>query len=189
MNRDDIKWLVLQELGVNERPDFNSSDSNEVKIINNQYEFILGVALEKYHWGFATKQTGLTKTAITDKKYSYSYDLPSDCLFVKCIYSDVKLTAPIMDFEIYDDKIYTNSASLYLDYVVKKCEEQLPYYFINYLKYLMARTLCHKITGDIQLEQILIANEQREYIEATNCDVRSKAIKVLPTGVFVDVRN
>lgn len=189
MNRDEIKWLALQELGVSERPDFNSSDSNEVKIINNQYEFILGVALEKYHWGFATKQTELARQELTDHKYKFAYDLPLDYLSFKGIYSDQKLTAPVRDYEIYDSKIHTNAPSIYFDYVVRKCEEQLPFYFISYFKYLLARTLCFKLTGDLQLEQLLRANEQKEYLEATNCDVRSKSVKILPTGTFVNVRN
>lgn len=190
MNVDDIKYFALSELGIVERPDFLNTDDNAVKIINEQYDFILSLALQKYPWGFATKQTEITDvTTLTDEKYDYKYLIPEDCLFIRGRYSNNTYSGIVYDYQDISGYIYTNSTELFIEYTAQVCEGSLPYYFINYLKYLIARITCLAITGDNDLLQVLYANEDKEFKEAKNADIMQKPVRILDTGVFIDVRN
>ena len=79
MNKDDIKYLTLIELGYNTRPEFINSEDNGVNLINDQYDFVMNLALTSYNWSFATKQVELTGELNTNNnKYKYQYFLPDD---------------------------------------------------------------------------------------------------------------
>ena len=107
MNKDDIKYLTLIELGYNTKPEFINSEDNGVNLINDQYDFVMNLALTSYNWSFATKQVELTGELNTNNnKYKYQYFLPEDVLFVRGVYGDDKFRSSIKDFEIYDKRVF-----------------------------------------------------------------------------------
>lgn len=52
ISANDIKYMVLQELGRMETPDFVASDENDVKLVNQRYEYYYALALQYYNWNF-----------------------------------------------------------------------------------------------------------------------------------------
>ena len=119
--------------------------------------------------------------------YSHKSRLPSDILYLRGVYSDKNETV-LNDYKLAGDVIYSNSDSVFVSYTRQVCEEELPAYFIDYLRYKIARTLCQNITGDKDLLQWLANNEQIAFANAKNIDLTQRRVRVLPTGSFVDVR-
>ena len=189
MGITDIKFLVLQELGRTERPDFVSSDSNDVKIINNQYDFVLSLALENYPWGFATFKTELTEPEeLETGKFKYKYELPSDCLFVRQRFVSDNYTSVLYQYEQIGKELYCNSPKCFISYTKKVPEDNMPTYFIDYFKYLLASRVCNLATGDTNLLQILEERKARAFDIAKNADVRQKPVKKFNLSALIDVR-
>lgn len=189
MDINDIKFLALQELGRTERPDFVGSDDNDVRIINNQYDYILSLALENYSWSFANyKQEVEDPEEQTEGKYKYKYTLPEDCLFVRQRFTSDNYTSVLYDYEQVDDELYCNSPQLYISYTKKVAEKNLPSYFVDYLKYLLASRLCQLVTGDGNLLQILEQRKEQAFSNARNVDIRQKPVKSLNVTALTDIR-
>lgn len=188
MDRDDIKFLALQELGYEERPDFLTADDNAVRMINNQYEHIYSLALQGFEWSFSEKFTEVTTRGEDfDGRWKYNYALPEDVLYISGRYTSPK-GGVISDYDWIGSSFYTNSETLFIKYTSKVCEEQLPAYFVDYLKYKLAKTICFNATGDTNLLQKLTNDEYSAYSIAKNTDIKQRPVRILSTAPFVNVR-
>lgn len=187
MNRNEIKYLALQELGFVEFPDFDSEEDNAVNAINNQYEHIYSLCLQAFNWSFSERFTELQNPTEVDGKYKYKFDLPNDLLYLRGVYGDDKLSV-IRDYKIVGEHLYSNEQTVFVSYTLKLCEEQLPSYFIEYLKFRLARQLCQNLTGDKDLLQTIYTSETVAFADAKNIDLTQRRVRVLPTGAFTDVR-
>lgn len=91
------------------------------------------VALLAIHpWKFAKRKISLNQ--LTEKplnSYDYAYQLPTD-------YIKVITTYPVLDYDIYQDKIYTNANKLDLDYVARVDESFLPPLYREALEFYLA---------------------------------------------------
>ena len=86
MGIDEVKFLALQDLGRVEMPDFVSSDENDVRTINNQYNFIVSLVLQSYNWSFCTFKTKLDdpeELLVPFGRFKYKYTMPAKCLYIK----------------------------------------------------------------------------------------------------------
>jgi len=128
---DEIKQLGANELGFEEALDFTSTTDEAVLKINASYDLIKNNALQSYKFSWSMPTVKLeTPTEITDHKYKYTYDLPSDFLRYITSYSDQYRRSPILDYEMYDDKLYCNQdTEVYLTYVQDADESTFPDYF------------------------------------------------------------
>lgn len=187
MNRNEIKYLALQELGYVEAPDFDSDEDNAVNAINNQYEHIYSLTLQSFNWSFTERYTKLPDPSEVDGEYKYRFDLPTDLLYLRGVYSDDS-SSIVKDYKIVGGYIYCNSIELYVSYTIKICEELLPEYFVEYLKFRLARQLCNTLTGDKDLLQTIYTSETVAFADAKNIDLTQRRVRVLPTGAFTDVR-
>lgn len=187
MDVNEIKYEALKELGYTQEPNFSADDDNAVNAINGSYERQYNLALTSYDWSFAKQRVELTATASIGK-YKYYYMLPSDCIYVRELCSDAEYSTPIRMYERNGSYIYTDSPTLFVCYTKKICEEELPAYFTEYFIYSLARKNCTKITGDRDLLQEMIQNEQVAYSVAKNTDIKQQEVRILPTGAFTDVR-
>ena len=116
MGIDEVKFLALQDLGRVEMPDFVSSDENDVRTINNQYNFIVSLVLQSYNWSFCTFKTKLDdpeELLVPFGRFKYKYTMPAKCLYIKGRYADEKMEHKIHDDEQQGISIYSNSPELY----------------------------------------------------------------------------
>ena len=187
MDANEIKYEALKELGYTEEPNFSSDEDNAVNAINGSYERQYNLALTSYDWSFAKQKTALTAMANTGK-YKYYYELPENCIYLRELCADSSYSTHIYMYERNGNIIYTDSPTLYVTYTKKICEEELPAYFTEYFIYSLARKNCTKITGDRDLLQEMLQNEQTAYSVAKNTDIKQQEIRILPTGAFTDVR-
>lgn len=108
----EIKNLALQEINHETISDWNDSTNTDIAIINAQYGLAKAVALSMYQWSWAFKYAVLPT-------YSYVFTMPADRKSNTAIslYTDSTMTTQITEFVNDEDKIYTNTDSVYLEYV------------------------------------------------------------------------
>ncbi len=189
MTEDQIKQYALYELGFEDDLDFTSMTSKPVIRMNFIYEQVKRQSLSRTMWGFALKRAKLTgQTSLTDERYDYSYDLPSDFIFLRNQYRSEKGNSSIADYEFIDGKFYTDEKEVWIDYTADVEETTYPDYFIEYLKYKLAFDLCFNLTGDTDLMAFLSEREKFEYINASNIDARQRRVKRIQSSPFVNVR-
>lgn len=187
MTRDEIKYLALQELGYVKEPDFDADDDNGVNAINGVYEHIFNLSLTSFDWFFCDAFTSVTSTATTNKRYKYVAELPDDLIYLRGVYADNEGTI-IKDYYNAQNLIYTNCQNVYFRYTKKVCEEMLPPYFVEYLKYKLAAKLCQSLTGDENLLKLLIMREQEAFDVAKNADINQRPVRYVDTNAFLEVR-
>lgn len=189
MDANEIKYAALNELGYTEEPDFDADEDNAVNAMNLSYTRISHLALTSYDWSFARKVARLDAVPSDVGKYKYYFVLPVGWLYIRGVYSDENLSRVIDNYERNDDRVYCDSPTMWVEYTAEINETDLPAYFVEYLIYLLARKNCTKITGDKDLLQEMIQNEQMSFNEAKNTDIKQQKVRILDTGVFTDVRN
>ena len=188
MNANEIKYEALRELGYTEEPDFNSDEDNAVNAMNGSYPLVYKLTLTSFDWSFAKRKDGLVRME-NEGKFKYRYLLPNKLLYIRGLYSDVNFNTTVERFERNAGVIYTDSPELYIVYTTEIDEEDLPPYFIEYFVYALARRNCTKITGNRDLLQEMMQNEQVAYSVAKNTDIKQQEVRILPTGAFTDVRD
>lgn len=190
MHANDIKYLALCELGYTTEPDFNDDGDHAVNAVNHQYEHLYNLALTAYEWFFASFFERLEGKEIEREErgsYLYEFEVPQDLLFLRGQYTDEQ--GGVLRNYLFDgQKIYANYPVIYIRYTKKVCEELLPPYFIEFLKYKIAAKLCQMLTGDRDLLQLLVARESEAFNEAKNADINQRPVVILPTNPFIDVR-
>jgi hypothetical protein len=169
MSKSDIKFLVLTALGYVERPNFEQTDDNAVKLVNEEYEHYLSLCVSKNKWNFFTAQTELTQEE-DEGKWKYKYAVPDNMELLNNVYCDEKYTRPVRRFEMHGGYIHTDSERVFVDYRKKVCEQTLAPYFVEWFRLFMAYGLCQNITGDSNLEQSLFVKQERAFIEAKAFD-------------------
>lgn len=188
MDAIGIKYEALRELGYTEEPDFNSDEDNAVNAMNGSYPLVYKLTLTSFDWSFAKRKDALVRME-NEGKYKYRYSLPNKLLYIRGLYSDVNFNTTVERFERNAGVIYTDSPELYIIYTTEIDEEDLPPYFIEYFAYALARRNCTKITGNRDLLQEMMQNEQVAYSVAKNTDIKQQEVRILPTGAFTDVRD
>lgn len=187
MTKDDIKYLVLTSLGYTERPDFVNSKDNAVRIVNEQYEHYFSLCVSSGKWNFFTKKSELQNEEV-EGKYKYRFEFPDDIEVLNMAYYDKTYNYPIREYELAGKYIYTNTEKCFIDYTGKVCEENLPPYFVEYMRLNMASNICQLITGDNNLEQSLFVRAERAYSMAKSIDNKQKPARILNTNVFTGGR-
>jgi len=100
-------------------------------------------------WTFARHYNDLNRLPEENPTpmYKYIYQLPSD-------YIRIDTTEPVSDYEIFGDKLYSNSNKLGLYYYRRVPEELFPPYFVRLMEYEMASVLATPLTVDATKAQL-----------------------------------
>ncbi len=117
-----------------------SDDRYGATVGSNLFEVIYEEELQSNRWRFAMKKGALSRLVdVPLNKWQYAYQLPSDMLLPIGVY-------PKHLYEIYSNRIYTNAATVELDYMFKPEISALPAYFRVLLTYRMAKEFIKPIT-------------------------------------------
>ena len=112
-------------------------------IASNLYENSYLSLLTNHRWRFATKKAQLARlTAAPLNEYNYSFQLPSDCIYL------IKTTTS--NYEVYGDKLYCNDLEIYVDYTYRVDEDKLPPYFTKMLEFFLSAQFAISLTGSIE---------------------------------------
>ena len=133
-----------------------SEATDEATTCDSLYPAIRDQALAIYKWSFTIKKTQLARLVTTPaNEYKYEYQLPSDRLDSPlAVYNSASVGAyPIINYRITGSKLLTNEEIIYVDYKYSVPESEMPVWFVQLLKYLMAWHLAMPITEQVDKAQ------------------------------------
>ncbi len=144
------------------------SEGTEGLVGTALYEASYEDILANHSWRFATKKVQLARlTESPLNEFSYQYQLPTDNITVE---KEQNLT----DYEIYGDKLYSNSPEVFIDYRYRVDETLLPSYFVKTLEFFLAAQFAIPITDNSQRAQTMEGLYERSLRRAKFTDSSSR---------------
>ncbi len=130
-----------------------SDGTDAAQICDRLYDDIRDSTLGMFPWTFSFKKVQLARTINTPvNEFSYEYQLPGDRINnVRAVFNQGTSGArPIQyGWEILGDKVLSSEESIYVDYQYATPESELPTYFVQLLKYMMAWNIAETVTDQI----------------------------------------
>ena len=130
-----------------------SEGTDAAQICDRLYDDIRDSTIGMHPWTFSFKKTQLARTTATPvNEFKYEYQLPGDRLNnVRAVFtSGTSGVRPIQyGWEIMGDKLLSSEEEIYVDYQYPTPEAELPTYFIQLLKYMMAWNIAETVTDQI----------------------------------------
>jgi len=130
-----------------------SEGTDAAQICDRVYDDLRDSTLGMHPWTFSFKKTQLARTINTPvNEYQYEYQLPGDRLNnVRAVFTSGSVGAnPIQyGWEILGDKLITSETTIYIDYQYPTPESEMPTYFVQLMKYMMAFNIAETVTDQI----------------------------------------
>lgn len=139
---------ALLMLGANAISSFNEG-TDAASISDRLYPDLKNQALLVYPWSFSFKKVKLSRLITTPTtEYRYEYQLPGDRLGPPraAFTSASPGQRPSKEYRIFQDKLLTDYEEVWIDYQYAVQEFEMPVYFVQLLKYMMAWHLAYPIT-------------------------------------------
>jgi hypothetical protein len=125
-------------------------------VCDRLYPDIRDQALMVYPWTFSFKKVQLARLVTTPtNEYKYEYQMPADRLGApRAVYASDKVRANItFDYRIMGAKLLSNQEKIYVDYQYSVPETEMPVWFIQLLKYMIAWHIALPITDQVEKSQ------------------------------------
>jgi hypothetical protein len=139
---------ALLMLGANPISSFNEG-TDAANISDRLYADLRDQALMVYPWSFSFRKVRLAKLITTPTtEYKYEYQLPGDRLgSPRAVFiSSSPGQRPAKEYRILQDKLLADYEDVFIDYQYSVQEFEMPVYFVQLLKYMMAWHLSYPIT-------------------------------------------
>jgi hypothetical protein len=139
---------ALLMLGANPISSFNEG-TDAANISDRLYADLRDQALMVYPWSFSFKKIKLAKLVTTPTtEYKYEYQLPGDRLGPpRAVFTSASPgQRPSKEYRIFQDKLLADYEEVFVDYQYSVQEFEMPVYFVQLLKYMMAWHLAYPIT-------------------------------------------
>lgn len=130
--------------------------TDEANIADRLYADIKNQLLMVYPWSFSFKKIQLSRLITTPvNEYKYEYQLPGDRIGPprQVFVTSGQFQRPIQDYRIMGDKLLTNREQVYVDYQYAVQEFEMPVYFVQLLKYMLAWHFAYPITDQTEKAQ------------------------------------
>lgn len=138
----------LLMLGASAITSFNEG-TDAANICDRLYPDVRDQALTIYPWSFSFKKIKLSRLITTPTtEYKYEYQLPGDRISPpRRVFASASPGSPTVNtYRIQQDKLLTDLEEVWIDYQYSVGEYEMPVYFVQLLKYLMAWHLSLPIT-------------------------------------------
>lgn len=152
-------------------------------VAGDHYNMILPTILSADNWRFATKILQLSKLTEVPPidMWNAQYQLPGDYLAMRRPY-------PLVDYEIYESKVFTNADELTIEYRFVPDTGQFPPYFVNYLVLSLAETLALAIAEKESYAGVMAKLRQSAHSLALFTDAQSRPNRPIVNNSIVNVR-
>lgn len=159
-----------------------TEQSTESQIAANLFEHSYKTVLASHRWRFAVKQVALARlVAAPEALFSYQYQLPTDLLYlIRTINNE--------NYEIYGDKLYTNSEAITIEYVCDIPSDRIPSYFAKAMEYYLASQFAVPLTGDLDKASYYDDKYLKAIIKAKTIDSSARPSAELDLGRYTRVR-
>ena len=155
VSKFDICSKALAELGEDAISSFtaNTPPSNACGLIYPEYiQYLLSI----HEWNFTLKKVQLARLVEAPlNEWKYAYQMPSDMLVFRAFFvgSETDIL-PQTNYQIYQDEVYTNEETVYIDYQFQPDESDFPPYVIEFFVKALAAKLALPITDDRNILQL-----------------------------------
>lgn len=130
-----------------------SEGTDSAQITDRLYDDIRDSTLGMYPWSFSFKKTQLNRTNNTPvNEFKYEYQLPGDRINnVRAVFiSGSSGARPVQyGWEILGDKLLSSQEQIFVDYQYPTPEGEMPTYFVQLLKYMLAFNIAETVTDQI----------------------------------------
>jgi hypothetical protein len=138
--------------------------------------------LSQYRWRFASAKKSLNRLVSAPlNEFEFAYQMPSNYIVSVGI-------NPRVDFEIYEDKLYTNASAVDLDYIFKPDESKLPGYFQRLLELNLASIFAIPVTDNSTKAEEYRKMYSDQLRAARNIDSQSRPANAIMDSPLVDAR-
>lgn len=153
--------------------------TTEAKLANSVYTDTKNSLLQAHPWRFSLKQVDLggRLTDIPEFDWSYQFQLPPDALRVIAMKDSA-------DYEIYQDKLYTDQTEADIIYQADTSESDMPSYFIRCLQYQLAKLFAISLQEDTSKMQLFEKLADKEITRARNIDAQQQPNTKIPAVNF-----
>jgi len=165
------------------------------------YPGVRDTLLARYMWSWSLKKTQIFRLS-TDptNEWKYAYQLPADVLSgAIALFDNGGNNAQAVNYgwEVYEDKIFTNLETVYIDYQYSVPEAKMPTYFVKLLRTALASELAIVVTDQVSKADYfrnLAYGTPGEngrgglFREATNIDSRGQVTKGFDDFTLIEVR-
>jgi hypothetical protein len=165
------------------------------------YYDVRDTLIGRYPWSWSMKKVELGQLVTGPiNEWTYSYQLPGDMLsgVIAVFASNGNTERPMHHgWEIYEDKLFTNLPTIYIDYQYTVSESKMPPYFVHLLKHALAAELSVVITDQISkadyYNSVAFGTPGENlrgglFRQAMNTDSRGKPPEVIEDYSLIDVR-
>ena len=139
--------------------------------------------LSQHRWRFASAKVALNRlTAKPQNEWSHAFQLPAGYIVAIGVH-------PRVDYEIYEDKLYTNASELDLDYIFKPDESKLPAYFQRLLEFNLASIFAIPVTDNSTKAEEYRKMTEQQLRKARFTDSQARPSDSIVDSPFIDSRN
>jgi len=156
MASGDTKLSICSDalIMLGEAPLTSFSGSDAGTVCDRLYDGIKISTLAMYPWSFTVTKLALSRGTAPVNEYRYSYTLPTDLQRisgVRAVFNSSEVGAMPMQggWEIQGNLLLSNEATIVIDYQFEPEEFQLPTYFVQLLKYMLAWHIAETVTDQI----------------------------------------
>ncbi len=156
-NKYKVCSLALTELGLRPIIDFNDPDNLQVsQVCSEIWDDYSAYILSMYSWRFTMKKVQLGQLQAPPlNEWQYSYEMPADMLNLRAVFqSNSTGIPPYMNYEIFQNQIYSNVQKLYVDYQAYVDPDKWPYWFTEFFVMALASKLAPILTDKQDLANV-----------------------------------
>lgn len=156
-----------------------SQDTRSANLLNALWDQVRDSVLRAHPWNFAIKRATLAPTANTPEfEYTYEFDVPSDCLRVLDIYSEVSPGS--IEFVVENSKILCEEEEIDVTYIYRNENmESWDSCFAEAMAWRLAREIAYGLTQSAALVTVCEEGYRRSLAEARSMDGTEGTIKSL----------
>ena len=161
--------------------------SHEANVCSTMYDNAKKGLMYYTFWNFAMTKVALnllTETPV-DLSYTKVHSLPGDLIRVKGVFDNQGYI--VTDYEVQGSKIYSNTETLFVEYVQDMAEANFPAFFIEALVSKLALEINEAITGGGTLTTRLAEDFNTKLRAARIADAQEEPPRnIMPVGRLVE---
>jgi hypothetical protein len=152
------------------------------EVASNLYETTYENMLTMHRWRFATGKASLSRlTATPLNEWDYAFTLPANYLMMIRVYPD-------SDYELYENKLYSNQQEVDIDYVFKPDESRLPAYFVKLMEFHLASQFAIPVTDNTAKAEAYRVMYENQLRRAKFIDSQSRPSDAIVDSPFLEAR-
>lgn len=177
----EIASNALVRLGVPPISSFSEGGAAGIAA-GNLYTPTLRALLTEHRWRFASAKRQLSQLVANPlNEWSYAYQLPSDLIMLYRVY-------PSSDYEIYEDKLYSNDSTVSIDYLFQANESLFPPQFQLMLEYKLASEFALIVTSNRSLAETYEYKYEQAAKKARYADSQARPADRVEVLDYISVR-